>query len=418
MTLGLDHTKLVMTGRVLSDDSQKISELPGGHLAKIAVIGSRTLDAPSAPINAARIKDDFVTQPPPPPRPGNGKARYHIAGSSNVSYGFQSVETLRGLPNEDEARRILERLRDDPGVDAVMRKYNFSVGSLCELFPEGQVGVSEVCVMGLNQNKGQRILLRLRTDDLSGFRKFQSIKQVLFHELAHNVHSDHNSDFYVLMREIAKSADELDWTRSRARTLGGAAVYAGSGGISSAAHPDQSPNQVYRLGGDSTILTQLLPPQVLAGISAINRKSEEEQAIEDSCGSAPAGSDPWSHSEDSVSPPLENGNVESGICDTHGVAVESAADSPVMSAPAIESAIDAEIESLFSAEQIELRMLEIVDMAIANVYALEVIVPIERLMLLRTSLSQLVYVINEHQGILETLELVEKIITNARVRAR
>lgn len=34
-----------------------------------------------------------------------------------------------------------------------------------------QVGVSDKCVMGLNQNHGMKILLRLRTDDLQGFRK-------------------------------------------------------------------------------------------------------------------------------------------------------------------------------------------------------------------------------------------------------
>ena len=54
------------------------------------------------------------------------------------------------------------------GVLAVLKKHKWSVGALCELYPEGQVGVSDVCVMGLNQNSGQKILLRLRTDDLQG----------------------------------------------------------------------------------------------------------------------------------------------------------------------------------------------------------------------------------------------------------
>lgn len=40
------------------------------------------------------------------------------------------------------------------------------------MYPDGKVGVDPVCVLGLNQNKGQKILLRLRTDDLLGFRKF------------------------------------------------------------------------------------------------------------------------------------------------------------------------------------------------------------------------------------------------------
>ena len=58
---------------------------------------------------------------------------------------------------------------------------------LAEMYPDGKVGVDPVCVLGLNRNKGQQILLRLRTDDLQGFRKFLSIKQVLCHELTHNV---------------------------------------------------------------------------------------------------------------------------------------------------------------------------------------------------------------------------------------
>ncbi|OEU21757.1 hypothetical protein FRACYDRAFT_163708, partial [Fragilariopsis cylindrus CCMP1102] len=79
--------------------------------------------------------------------------------------------------------------------------------------PEGKVGESEVCVMGLKQNKGQKILLRLRTDDLKGFRKILSIRKVLFHELAHNIHSDHDNEFYKLMRQIESECNDLDWTK-------------------------------------------------------------------------------------------------------------------------------------------------------------------------------------------------------------
>ena len=47
----------------------------------------------------------------------------------------------------------------------------WNVGVLAEMPANGKVGVDPVCVLGLNQNKGQKILLRLRTDDLLGFRK-------------------------------------------------------------------------------------------------------------------------------------------------------------------------------------------------------------------------------------------------------
>ena len=55
--------------------------------------------------------------------------------------------------------------------------------------PEGKVGVSAVCVLGVNINRGQEISLRLRTDDLRGFRRYDSIRQTLCHELAHMVRS-------------------------------------------------------------------------------------------------------------------------------------------------------------------------------------------------------------------------------------
>jgi hypothetical protein len=80
----------------------------------------------------------------------------------------------------------------DPAILHVMEMHKWQVGTLCELYPEGKVGVSEVCTMGLNQvrllgapqwgvlssdvlifgcggdwqNKGQKIFLRIRTDDL------------------------------------------------------------------------------------------------------------------------------------------------------------------------------------------------------------------------------------------------------------
>jgi hypothetical protein len=49
------------------------------------------------------------------------------------------------------------------------------------------VGVSQVCILGYNVNKGQEISLRLRTDDYAGFRKYLAIRKTLVHELTHNV---------------------------------------------------------------------------------------------------------------------------------------------------------------------------------------------------------------------------------------
>merc|ERR1712038_1792369 len=141
---------------------------------------------------------------------GRGATGAH--GAADKKYGFGRIETLPMLPDQKKAKDILHSLANDPGILACMAKHKWNVGCLAEMYPEGKVGESEVCIMGLNQNKGAKILLRLRTDDLTGFRKILSIRKVLFHEMAHNVHSEHNGDFFQLMRQIEKECDEMDWT--------------------------------------------------------------------------------------------------------------------------------------------------------------------------------------------------------------
>merc|ERR1712038_1528131 len=142
---------------------------------------------------------------------GRGATGAH--GAADKKYGFGRIETLPMLPDQNKAKEILNSLANDPGILACMSKHKWNVGCLAEMYPEGKVGESEVCIMGLNQNKGAKILLRLRTDDLTGFRKILSIRKVLFHELAHNVHSEHNGDFFQLMREVEKECNEMDWTQ-------------------------------------------------------------------------------------------------------------------------------------------------------------------------------------------------------------
>ncbi|KAE8901055.1 hypothetical protein PF002_g2118 [Phytophthora fragariae] len=171
----------------------------------------------------------------------------------STSYRFHGIEPLKFFADKHKAQEILEKLANGRGILAVMAKHKWSVGVLAEMPPDGKVGVDPVCVLGLNQNKGQKILLRLRTDDLLGFRKFLSIKKVLFHELSHNVHSEHDSKFYQLMRQVEKECNELDWTSSS-----GAAV----GGSPAKPHDESTPesgsSSGHRLGGGSAGTSRLL----------------------------------------------------------------------------------------------------------------------------------------------------------------
>lgn len=138
--------------------------------------------------------------------------------------GFRTLQ-LPGVelnPPPADAFKRMHMLASDPGIIAIMNKHRWRVGIMTELAPVGYVGVSPKCLLGFNKNQGEEISLRLRTDDLKGFRKYQSIKKTLLHELAHMVYTEHDENFYALDSQLNKEAESLDWTKSRGHTLNGA----------------------------------------------------------------------------------------------------------------------------------------------------------------------------------------------------
>ena len=146
-------------------------------------------------------------------------------------YTFASFRALPPPPGAEftptsaAALRLLHRLACDPGIAAVMTQRRWRVGLMSEMPPEGKVGVSAVCVLGYNVNAGQEIALRLRTDDMRGFRSYERIRETLLHELAHMVYSEHDLRFKALNSELTVAAARADWTRGSARTLGGMAAW-------------------------------------------------------------------------------------------------------------------------------------------------------------------------------------------------
>lgn len=179
------------------------------------------------------------------------KAARQLA-AEKTEWHFHSYRALPQFRDAQRAMEILQRLGTDPGFVAVMQKHKWKVGVLSEMYPDGKVGVDPVCVLGVNINKGQEISLRLRTDDLQGFRKYDEIRKVLCHELSHMVHSEHDKDFYQLMRQIEKEQVNLDWRNSGGHTLGGG-HYMNAGVV--ARPPREAASApaggTYRLGGDT-----------------------------------------------------------------------------------------------------------------------------------------------------------------------
>ncbi|PNY05341.1 ubiquitin and WLM domain-containing protein [Trifolium pratense] len=136
---------------------------------------------------------------------------------------FRTLEIpgLKLNPPPSEALKRMHMLAADPGIVAIMNKHRWRVGIMTEMAPIGYVGVSPKCILGFNKNHGEEISLRLRTDDLKGFRKYESIKKTLLHELAHMIHSEHDANFYALDKQLNQEAASLDWTKSAGHTLSG-----------------------------------------------------------------------------------------------------------------------------------------------------------------------------------------------------
>ncbi|CAL5001394.1 unnamed protein product [Urochloa decumbens] len=169
-------------------------------------------------------------------------------------------------PPPSEALKRMHMLACDPGIIAIMNKHKWRVGIMTEMAPVGYVGVSPKCILGFNKNMGEEISLRLRTDDLKGFRKYESIKKTLLHELAHMVHSEHDANFFALNKQLNEEAASLDWTKSRGQMLSGRKIFDSYGdefdlepGITAAGH---------RLGGESSSLANA---RALSGAAAYQR---------------------------------------------------------------------------------------------------------------------------------------------------
>ncbi|EIE18609.1 hypothetical protein COCSUDRAFT_60270 [Coccomyxa subellipsoidea C-169] len=95
--------------------------------------------------------------------------------------------------------------------------------------PTGKVGVSPVCILGVNINSGQEISLRLRTDDLKGFRRYDRIRETLIHELAHMVWGEHDHNFKELNSQLLREAKSFDWTSARTLFGESAAAFTNDG---------------------------------------------------------------------------------------------------------------------------------------------------------------------------------------------
>ncbi|KAL0047896.1 hypothetical protein WJX82_002765 [Trebouxia sp. C0006] len=202
-------------------------------------------------------------------------------------YTFQKFEAWQrpGLsPVPSEAMKLLFRLAADPGIIGIVSKHRWTVGLLSEMPPEGKVGVSPVCILGVNINAGQEISLRLRTDDLKGFRRYDRIRETLCHELAHMVWGSHDPAFENPAEAVWVDEDDIMAVTAQSsgqtlRSLGGGSqqpgVYAGDSSLTDA---DSSKHQV--AGAPQELSQQSdVTMEDFSDDSAVQRYKQAEAAV-------------------------------------------------------------------------------------------------------------------------------------------
>jgi len=115
---------------------------------------------------------------------------------------FDAYEHLKHLPKEGDALHMLRKAASM--VKPMMRKRGWKVGTLAEFLPD------EPQLLGLNINRTERILIRLRYHhDSRQFLGFEQILDTLLHEISHIVFGPHNADFNNLWNELRDEHQSL-----------------------------------------------------------------------------------------------------------------------------------------------------------------------------------------------------------------
>eukprot|EP00624_Nannochloropsis_granulata_P005540 evm.model.NODE_39505_length_72863_cov_22.203917.15 len=133
--IALIHQKLIHKGKTLTDSTITLGQLGGEiGIVRLVLIGTSAAalaalaDGPKL-VGDVRIINDLGST--------GGSDRGIAPILRSRRYGFQRVDVLPHLPEQERARRILTELASDPGMLHVMEKYQWSVGALCEMYPEG-----------------------------------------------------------------------------------------------------------------------------------------------------------------------------------------------------------------------------------------------------------------------------------------
>ncbi|GAA5861968.1 hypothetical protein JCM3774_001369 [Rhodotorula dairenensis] len=184
----------------------------GSSSVKALVVGTKeqALDALKAEEDLRRRKHDafvYHQQHAASAKPARrGIHTFGGGGDDPENYRFHHLEPFpKTVPHYERRVAMLERLAQDLAVRDVMKRHKFAVGVLTELHPVLHTNYTTgEKLLGLNTNAGEKVSLRLLTDDLDGLRSYNDVRRVLLHELSHNRFGDHDDDFKELNSQLNK----------------------------------------------------------------------------------------------------------------------------------------------------------------------------------------------------------------------
>jgi len=117
-----------------------------------------------------------------------------------------SIASLKRYSDKDHANSLLHEIVKLTAP--IIHENNFKVGTVCEMFPK------DPNLLGLNVNRGQKILIRLRyhsNDRL--FLPLSDLVGTFLHELTHNIYGAHDSKFYKFLDNLKSRYETLQYNK-------------------------------------------------------------------------------------------------------------------------------------------------------------------------------------------------------------
>eukprot|EP00871_Galdieria_phlegrea_P001727 jgi/Galph1/2555/GphlegSOOS_G1212.1 len=266
---------LICNGRKLVDNTETLGSLWNRSkqpVSPLRILVLASLENERQQVKEAR-SDPLVKPFEESRRPVVSRAsKWSSRNTAQKKSMFKQLRPLEQFPDSSRSLELLQRIATERGVVAVMEKHNMSLSCLREMYPHGQVGVDPVCVLGLNT--GTEIHIRLRTDDLQGFRSYDKILEVLFHELAHCRFAEHNKEFYAFMKQLQTEAEQADWTKQGGRRLTNHILYEGT--VSEENNKVASWTGYTGKLGDGNVPSFLSAPEA-AAMAAMNRFNQQNE---------------------------------------------------------------------------------------------------------------------------------------------